>query len=232
LGHQWRHPGRTANQAERRNANQKEPHVTWFKVDDGFHSHPKTAAASLAAIGLWTVAGAWCGNHLTDGNIPHRIAEQLSRGAVELADELVDCGLWRRTRSGYRFHDWPTYQPSSKAVKQIRALRAEAGRKGGLASGKARSKNEANASARASPGLEPPTRPLASKEAKRVGRPSASRNGTAADPKTEPPPPNGRLTGSPNYDEIERAAAHGQRRAELAAAARAAAHRKQPPQEP
>lgn len=77
-----------------------------FFVDDSFHSHPKPTAASLAAIGLWTAAGSWSSNHLTDGFVPDHQISQLSRGQVELAKELVAAGLWRRTKGGYQFHEW------------------------------------------------------------------------------------------------------------------------------
>lgn len=80
--------------------------MTWFKVDDTLHSHPKAAAASLAALGLWTVAGSWSGNHLTDGFVPDHMIPLLSRGQSELARELVAAGLWRRARGGYQFHQW------------------------------------------------------------------------------------------------------------------------------
>jgi hypothetical protein len=80
--------------------------VPWFLVDDRFHSHPKAAAASLAALGLWTVAGSWARDHLQDGEIPEHMITSLSRGATGLADELVSCGLWRRTKAGYRYHQW------------------------------------------------------------------------------------------------------------------------------
>jgi hypothetical protein len=80
--------------------------MPWFPVDDRFHSHPKAAAASLAALGLWTVAGSWAREHLRDGDVPGHMIPSLSRGATELADELVTVGLWRRTKAGYRFHQW------------------------------------------------------------------------------------------------------------------------------
>jgi len=142
--------------------------MVWFKVDDKLHSHPKAVAASLAALGLWTVAGSWAGDHTTDGDVPESMVWLLSRGATELADELVKCGLWRRTKSGYRFHEWEAdgdgsaRNPSSKAVAEGRRKKAEAGRKGGLASGKARSKGQARASPDASGMVELPTRPLPS----------------------------------------------------------------------
>lgn len=128
--------------------------MTWFKVDDKLHSHPKTTGASLAALGLWTVAGSWCGDHTTDGRVPLHMVPLLSRGAVELADELVDVGLWVRVKDGYKFHDWLAYQPSSKDVAKLREARAAAGRKGGInkakRASKTASKSLANARAPAS----------------------------------------------------------------------------------
>lgn len=80
--------------------------MTWFKVDDSFHSHPKALATPLAAIGLWSLAGAWSSNHLTDGFVPDYAIPSLARGQTQLADELVAAGLWRRAKGGYLFHQW------------------------------------------------------------------------------------------------------------------------------
>ncbi|MGW4422577.1 hypothetical protein [Streptosporangium sp. NPDC004631] len=130
--------------------------MTWFKVDDSLHSHPKAMAASLAALGLWTAAGSWSSGHLTDGFIPDHMIPSLSRGQVELAKELCVAGLWRRSKGGYQFHQWhedsdgTTRNPTREAVESTRVKRAEAGRKGGLASGKTRSKPKANGKANAS----------------------------------------------------------------------------------
>lgn len=142
--------------------------MVWFKVDDKLHSHPKTPNASLAAIGLWTLAGSWCGDHTTDGRIPSNVVASLARGAFELADELVAAGFWVRVRDGYRFHQWladgdgTKRNPSKKEVEAERKKKAEAGRKGGLASGRARSKRQARASPIVPESLNP--RPSPSKE--------------------------------------------------------------------
>lgn len=77
-----------------------------FPVDDGFHSHPKAWAASLAALGLWTVAGSWSNDQSTDGFIPDHMIPLLSRSQSELVKELCDAGLWRRARGGYQYHQW------------------------------------------------------------------------------------------------------------------------------
>jgi len=94
--------------------------MTWFPVDDRFHSHPKAAAVSLAAIGLWTLAGSWAKGQPSNGDVPQHMITSLSRGATELADELVTAGLWRRTKAGYRFHQWSERNPTrSEALAAI-----------------------------------------------------------------------------------------------------------------
>lgn len=80
--------------------------MTWFKVDDHLHSHPKTWAASLTAMGLWSVAGSWSSDQLTDGFVPDHMVMALSRGQADLADELVRAGFWERMDGGYQFHEW------------------------------------------------------------------------------------------------------------------------------
>lgn len=97
--------------------------MTWFKVDDRLHSHPKALATSLAALGLWTVAGSWSSDHRTGGVVPDHVILLLGRGTNELADELVAAGLWKRVRSGYRFHDWDTFNPTKQeAIAQADKL--------------------------------------------------------------------------------------------------------------
>lgn len=159
--------------------------MTWFKVDDGLHSHPKAMASSLAALGLWALAGSWSGKHLTDGFIPDHAIPSLSRGQDALARELVAAGLWTRVRGGYRFHDWHERNPSKEKVESDRAKKAAAGRAGGIASGqvrrsKQRSKNEASASAL----VEPPTRPD-----RREGRATQGSQGESSVTRASPEPP-------------------------------------------
>lgn len=164
--------------------------MTWFKVDDSFHAHPKVLATDADALGLWVVAGAWSSSHLTDGFIPEHALLRLLPSAEELARKLVASGLWKRARGGYRFHDWADFQPSAEDVRTMREKRAAAGRLGGMASGKSRSKagskTEASASgvasALASPIVEPPARP---DPAHLGGRSSSATNGRARE---EPPP--------------------------------------------
>ncbi|BCJ45337.1 hypothetical protein GCM10010168_86060 [Actinoplanes ianthinogenes] len=175
--------------------------MTWFKVDDNLHSHNKIRkilADDPAALALWTVAGSWSSDNLTDGLIPdHQLPWLIPSRADELARMLVTAGLWKRVKGGYQFHQWTAdgdgtkRNPTREEVEAERRKKAEAGRKGGRASGKARSKPEARASASGSAGasglLEPPTRP---DPKGRVGGSSESLGGqTATRAKSDPPSP-------------------------------------------
>jgi len=88
----------------------------WFKVDDGLHDHRKARGIDCAAVGLWTLAGSWCGQHRTDGFVPESVVPRWSRSWKRLAAELVARGLWEPSEQGaergWVFVNWCDYQPS------------------------------------------------------------------------------------------------------------------------
>lgn len=143
--------------------------MTWFRTDDGFWRHRKvrklgrqrvTVMAQVGAAGLWLLAGTWASdeNNTTDGFIPREQVEDWDP-KLQLAERLVAAGLWHPAEHdgevGYRYHDWPDYQPTADEIAERRAKRAAAGRLGGIRSGESRrSKAEANASASATPPAE------------------------------------------------------------------------------
>lgn len=93
--------------------------MTWFKVDDGFESHPKVLAlydgpCPADAIALWTLAGSWCGAKLTDGAVPRGYVARSPHRAG--AAELVRVGLWFETPDGFQFHQWLDKNPSREQV--------------------------------------------------------------------------------------------------------------------
>lgn len=94
--------------------------MSWFKVDDGFWSHPKTLSLGAPALALWVRAGSWSCQQLTDGFIPEPALTMLG-GAKKSADELVRVGYWDATDGGWLFHDWADYQEASEVVKKRRA---------------------------------------------------------------------------------------------------------------
>ncbi|MDQ1246900.1 MAG: hypothetical protein QG597_1268 [Actinomycetota bacterium] len=94
--------------------------MVWFQVDDSMWSHPKILGLSPTAGWLWTRAGAYCAQHLTDGVIPPTALLILGATDDAVAD-LVGARLWIETPDGYRFHDWHTYQRTRQQVESDRA---------------------------------------------------------------------------------------------------------------
>jgi len=90
--------------------------MTWFKVDDGLHDHPKVLALleeklGDAALGLWTLCGSWSASHETDGRVPGAVV-RAKRGTPQKVALLVKHGLWEKDgEDAYRFHDWHVSQP-------------------------------------------------------------------------------------------------------------------------
>lgn len=107
--------------------------MSWFKVDDGTHSHKKTRRAGVEAMGLWVVCGSWSAAHLEDGFVPTYVAETFTTRAHQYAKRLVSAGLWVPTTKdgdeGWRFHDWDAYQPMRDVVEAKRDAWRERQRK-------------------------------------------------------------------------------------------------------
>ena len=97
--------------------------MVWFKNDDAFYSHPKVLSIPrsirLAAVGTWTLAGCWSAHHLTDGDIPAHMIEELG-ASLDGAKALVAAKLWVKTRTGFRFKSWSEYQPTRQQVDEAR----------------------------------------------------------------------------------------------------------------
>lgn len=77
-----------------------------FQVDADFYDHPKTTGMSDAAFSLWVRAGSFSAGKLTDGFIAEDVLALTLRSTADVADELVRRGLWKRSRGGWRFHEW------------------------------------------------------------------------------------------------------------------------------
>lgn len=108
--------------------------MTWARLDDGFPFHPKFVQLNnMAAVGLWSCGLAYCSAYLTDGHIPSSALLRLcpQDDAYDLAQALVDVGLWDATDDGWTVHDYHACNPTAAEVQEMRDKRAEAGRKGG-----------------------------------------------------------------------------------------------------
>lgn len=99
--------------------------MTWFRVDDGFHDHPKFWDATEYAVCLWVRAGSWSAEKLTDGFIPDGMIHRWTRNAEVAAEELVSNGTWKRVEGGFQFHDWNDWNPTKEKVVRDRKQWAE-----------------------------------------------------------------------------------------------------------
>jgi hypothetical protein len=109
--------------------------VSWFKVDDAFHSSKPVLKIPrkyrLAALGLWVSAGTWCAQEESDGFFPEWVLEELC-GTAAIARHLVSAGLWIEVRSklegsssesgeaGWQFKNWGKYQPTREELEEKR----------------------------------------------------------------------------------------------------------------
>lgn len=114
--------------------------MVWFKVDDGWHSHPKRIKSGvdlegLAAQGLWAAAGSWSAKNLTDGFVTSEVLEGLAfktpwRVLKKLVDRLVRARLFepaeRDGESGWIYHDWDEWNPT-RAEEQAKVAKKSMG---------------------------------------------------------------------------------------------------------
>lgn len=139
--------------------------MAWVKLDDHFDDHPKVVRAGPLGMALFVAGLCYCNRNLTDGFIPVAQVPRLINldglyvkasgkdGSTErpdpyqIAEWLVECRLWEHAHGGYRIHDYLKYQPSREEVDQIRELRRQAGRLGGLARAKQDAKQDAKQNA-------------------------------------------------------------------------------------
>lgn len=98
--------------------------MAWFNADDKMHSHPKMRAAGLEAIGLWTLAGTYCTDYLTDGDVPAWFVDSWPKGK-QLAQKLVKAGLWTADGDDWRFLSWGEYQRTKEQVIAAKEKAAE-----------------------------------------------------------------------------------------------------------
>lgn len=104
--------------------------MTYFKICDTFHSHPKRHRAGNEAVGLWASAGSWCGQQLSDGRVEQYVVDLY--GNDELAQRLCEAKLWHapghdcpsgcpQITEGYVFHEWTKHNRTRDEVERERA---------------------------------------------------------------------------------------------------------------
>lgn len=99
--------------------------MAFAAVDVGALRHPKLLAVSDRAFRVWVGGLLYAQEFLTDGQIPAEAVPILGAGALGLEEpvqELVRAGLWRPDGTGWRIHDWTSW---NRTRTQVDALRAQ-----------------------------------------------------------------------------------------------------------
>jgi hypothetical protein len=109
--------------------------MTWAKVDDSFHSHPKVRAAwyrCATAVGLQVMAISYAADHETDGLVPGWFMEGLLPKAKErklVVSTLLDLVMLEESGADFEVHDFLDYNPSKADMAARREREAERKRK-------------------------------------------------------------------------------------------------------
>lgn len=104
--------------------------MTWAKLDDSFHSHPKVRAAWYrcpASIGLHVMGITFAADHETDGIVPGWFvagAFHKPRDLEAAVSTLTDLEMWEKRADDFVIHDFLEYHPSKAALKRKRAEEA------------------------------------------------------------------------------------------------------------
>jgi hypothetical protein len=92
--------------------------MPWFRLDEGFHHHPKVRQAGNCAVGLWVRCATYSAQYLTDGEITPEVARLYGTGRE--VDRLVTAKLWIQHESGFTIPDYLDYNPSAAQVLEER----------------------------------------------------------------------------------------------------------------
>lgn len=108
--------------------------MSWGKVCGSYAFHPKVLAVGNEGAGAHTRMIAYACEHLTSGHIARPVA--LSIAAEAVLERMVDAELLDRDGDDFVIHDFADYNPSGPELEakraDIRAKRAEAGRRGAM----------------------------------------------------------------------------------------------------
>jgi len=186
--------------------------MSWVRIDDAFDDHPKILKLSPFAVTLHVRALCWCSRHMTDGFVPEEAIERLTFGltlndadentlwpeaAASIEDELRRAELWEKCAGGWSIHDYLKYNPSRKSILSQRRIKSDAGRQGGIRSGKSR---RSSCLLSASSKHEAAVWPSASEESNSRPLPGPSPKDLTTSP---PTPPQGASTPQSKVHELE-----------------------------
>jgi hypothetical protein len=126
-----------------------------FTPDDDFHDDARTWDLPDCAVALLARAGSWSARNQRDGFVPTAMLARFSSDPVPATEELTRRGLWRRSRRGYQFTDWPHWGETRESAEE---KQAEADRRKELAAERQRRKRAKARAHTGAPKVTPVTR--------------------------------------------------------------------------
>ena len=100
--------------------------MPWVRLDDQFPQHPKVLAVGPLGMAMQVAGLCYCNRYLTDGYIPIAAVPSLldlnlhGGDYIPIVTKLVDKGLWKPAKDGYKIHNYFLYQMSKKDVLKER----------------------------------------------------------------------------------------------------------------
>lgn len=128
--------------------------MPYAQLDIHFDEHPSHADLELEHLGLMACAIAHCNRLLTDGFVSDKAVRGFGASGKghKVAAKLVASGKWEKVDGGFSIVGYLDWNPSKADVEARLVRKQEAGRLAGLASGRARTKNEPTGSQFVQPG--------------------------------------------------------------------------------
>jgi hypothetical protein len=110
--------------------------MSWGRIDDSLHSHPKATKAGVEAMGLWVLAVSWACAYSPTGEVSMTQLVKLAgekRTAERCAKKLVAAGLLESTdvKDSFVIHDFEEWNPDVVEFKRRRAELSEKRRQAG-----------------------------------------------------------------------------------------------------
>ena len=105
--------------------------MTYIKLDDAFHLHPKVVRLSDAAYRLYVGMLCYCSSQLTDGIVPAMAIHSLHQRHRKPLEELQAAGLVDASGDAWAVHDYLQHQRSRAEIELQRdaaRVRAKRGR--------------------------------------------------------------------------------------------------------
>lgn len=109
--------------------------MNWIKLGDSLPEHPRAIEAGPEAMWLYIAAICYSNRLQTDGHVPALQVPRLTTHPdnLGLAKRLVEVGLWGDSDGAFQILKYDEWQRTRAEMKELRAQKAEAGRRGGLA---------------------------------------------------------------------------------------------------